>query len=987
VSSLKKQDREDRSGLVKEIEQVLRTGTEEEKEQARELLRTLGRGTGSEGGPRPKDEAARRLAEAEKFIETNPTAFDEALTRLGSVALLFPDTLAGRKAESRAKELRTARSGRLGERFAETAAKANRLLSEGKPGAAARAWRELLPQLADEPLALEAVSQMESIVLRQVRSYFDAWTEAEDLVSRGDLASARDRIKPFTASDFEDVKHWADLSLARLEALERRAKEVDEGPESVEGFVEAEKEAARRTAEFVDRVASRVRAYDFAEFRRLWDERLSQAQGSAVAGGLWDRFADFQAVEKLWFAFRLALFEGTGGTVELLVKGSGEGNPVRRKVELLGVGDSDLRVKMMGAETRIPLAKVHPLSVVELGCGVLGKGKAEAFGSGVFLYCCGLFKEAGSRLASLEQAFPSAVWYQGRIAVAMAQVMAEEARTAFEAMETLARKGKWRDLRKALEAFRARFEACAFFQDYTGGLSRLEGQCSPLVVRAFDVFRGECSHGEGGGIRLVYDFAKAKSMDDWVWGPVYDRYAMGAMERGRKAIRMQGASLRHLCTFAPGDFTGVFHLSIPEPSGSWGVRIFDIFVKIGEEKETTIQLSRGEFESSPFYTTVVSRPPGDTVTLEIKRRDSNLHLHLGEKAVYSGRIGEGAPWEGFALFSGADTEVRVRKVEIEGTPCMESLVAIAEARRARQKAERLFRSAPTTVLVTPGKVTGWDPEALRYWNHGKGELSVLAMANSVDLESVDTFEDVLLEATVRASGRGEASIDLHDNTGEEREIIVPTGEPGQWFKLEFAIFGGHGWGTINGIPAVVDHPYDAILPGLIELDVEPGSGLHVRSLRVRALKRRSRPEEWVRLFNGKDLAGWIVKGARKAWEVRDGAIRGRRTKPGVNRLRSLDYWRNFEFKLAAKVEEDSKARILFRWDRTAVFIEHVPPDGAWHTVSISVRDEKVRATVDGTPVRMDTTGRGRGVPDLGNLGLVVVEGTAWFRDIAVKALR
>jgi hypothetical protein len=643
---------------------------------------------------------------------------------------------------------------------------------------------------------------------------------------------------------------------------------------------------------------------------------------------------------------------------------------------------------MMNAETTVELQKIHPLSVAALGSRKLGGGKSAEFASGVFLFLCGRFQDAEIRFASVRKAFPSSGWYLDRMEVAVARAMKTKATADLEKISELARKKRWPELRKAVESFRSKYGAYPFIEGFEGDLRRLEGISSPVIVRSMSIFRGKCSREESGGIRLAYGFSKADEHDDWVWGPLFDAYSMGTVERRKEGLALDGASLRHLGRFSGASFTAEFRGSLSGAHASWGAKILGIFVKLTEKDKTTIQLCRTEFKNKPFFTSVLSKGKSGTAALGVAFTNSDLVIRVRGEVVYRGKVEAEARTGGFALYAARGTEFLLTGVEMTGMPTVRNLDKIEAARQAKKKAERLFRSAPVTILVTPGKVSNWDPEALVNWAHGKGELSVEAVDKEIDMESTLAFEDAMLEAVLRASGKGEASIDLHDNSGEEREIIAPTGAPGQWFKLEFALYGGHGWGSINGIPAMVDPRYASILPGLIELDVEPGSGLHIRSLKVRSLKRRkARPQGWVRMFNGADLTGWVFDGPRKGWQVREGAICATRPKPGLTRLRSLDYWVDFEFKAAVKVEEASNGRIFFRWDRSAIVVSTVPPDGRWHQVFVSVRDGKVRATLDGTPTKIGNTGRNGFMHELGNFGLAAKEGTVWFKDLMVKALR
>ncbi|GEM_PF-1348696 len=984
VASLRNQDRQSRRNLAAELEEILKTGSDEEKEQARELLRTL-EGPSREDRARSLEEtAAHRLEAVEAILASRPDALDEALAGLQGIVALFPGTEAAGKARAREKEVLEARSRRIRARFEAAADEAGGLASRGRPGAAVRVWREALPGLSGDPVASEAVLQMQAIVLGEIRRCMEAWAEADALAQGGDVDEAEDRIRPFASSDLEDVAQLADTALSRFEAIRSRAEAEPgrgEGPASGAGG----EDDVKRTETLLERLSALVQAYDLEGFRKAWEEDLSRKEGAV----LWKRFGDLQAVENLWRAFRLSLFEREGETVEILV-GRGR-RPGPRRVRIVAVEDASLRIRMGSAETTISLEKIHPLTVADFGFAKLGKGKVAAFSAGVFLYFCGLREEAGSRLVSAAKAVPSARWYMDRIRRDSARASEAEARARFDEIQALAQGEKWGELAEAIEGFRAAFGKSPVFASYAGRLSGLEKTCVPLVVRSVEVFRGACSPDGKGGIRLSYDFArpeKPEALEDWVWTPAFHTYAMGIVNRDRGGLEMRGATLNHLGRFEGNGFSASVQLERPDPPGVWGVKVFDIYVKVIEGENTEVQLFGDEFEGNPFFVSHFREREETIASLTVSCRESTLSVDLGEKRVFEKDAGARTAWEDFAIYCRPGARMLLKRVEIEGRPIAESLEEIAAAHEARQTGERLFRTVSPTVLVTPGRVTGWDRKKLAAWTHGKGELAARAEADSINLETTKAYEDLLLEGVVRASGRGEASIDVHDDTGEEREMILPTGGPGEWYPIRFGVYGGFAWGDINGIPARVEPPFASILPGVIELDVEMESSMHVRSLQVRSLRsRRGKPSGWVQLTNGTDFAGWVIRGSRKAWEVRDGAVRGRRVHEKITRLRSLAYWEDFDLKASVKQEGDSASRVEFRLDRHGLYVNRIPADGRWHEIFVSVRQTRIRATVDRVPVEVGNTDEEREIEDLGNVGLVVERGVVWFRDILIRAVR
>jgi serine/threonine protein kinase len=989
VTSLARKDRENRRTLREEIEQVLKNGTTEEKKQARALLQSLGKGRNESAGRIIEHTAAGLLKEAEGFLGSRPDETNEALTIFRFIAGFAPDTPSGRKALQRVQELRSIRSKRQQERFTRTVTAAGDLLSQGKPQAAVRAWQELLPALSDEQLATEAASQIQRIILRENRRYFRARARADAYAKEGDTNRAVAIIKPFIDSDMGDIAHLARLYVLRFE--KRRPEEVakEDPPLDREKPAAPGKETSEKAPEFLRQVSALVRKYDFKGLASLREEISTKAPKTPAGGEVQHWLADIRILENLWQAFRQALIEAAGREVELFLRETTNRSPACRKVKILGLKEKELQIRMMNATMTIPLTRLHPISVARLGGSRLGKGKATEYASGLFLYFSDLFVEAEAGLTSAQSEFPGAGWYLRKIHKASAQALKEEAREGFKAILNLERGKNWRELHEAVAKFRRKYEACTFFRAYIQNLSRLERTYAPLVVRSQEVFFGDCSPGENGGIRLSYGFKRPEGLEDWVWAPAFDSYSMGVMERGEGEIRFLGATLQHLGRFESSEFSVVLSASVPESSGLWGVKVFNLFVKVNDEEKAVVHICRDLFTARPFHRKALKKRKGDEIILKILSKASRISIVLGDEEVYTGDLEMVTGDDAFAVFSGPRTRIHVRNVEITGTPLSASLDEISQARQARQKAERLFRSATPSVLVTPARVSGWDTRDLKSWNHGKGGgLSAQAVDREIDLVSVNQYEDVLLEAVVRASGKGEASIDLHDKSGQEREMILPTGNPGQWFKIKFAMYGGFGWGSINGIPALVSPPYAPILPGLIELDVEAGSSMHIRSLQVRGLKRSYRwPGGWVRMFNGKDLAAWVVQGSRKSWEVRDGCLRARRGEGKVNALQSLQYLKDFNLKLEVKVEKGSASRILFRQQAHSLFVSSIPPDGRWHQVWISARGRKVRATVDGAPVDVGNTDGEDEVNRLGSISLAVERGIVWFRTIAVKASR
>jgi hypothetical protein len=72
-------------------------------------------------------------------------------------------------------------------------------------------------------------------------------------------------------------------------------------------------------------------------------------------------------------------------------------------------------------------------------------------------------------------------------------------------------------------------------------------------------------------------------------------------------------------------------------------------------------------------------------------------------------------------------------------------------------------------------------------------------------------------------------------------------------------------------------------------------------------------EQWVSLFNGKDLSGWVKVGNEK-WEVEDGAIHGQGVTKEYGYLRTEKKYVNFHLFLRFKCEADGNSGVFFHVD-------------------------------------------------------------------------
>ncbi|MEO8028308.1 MAG: DUF1080 domain-containing protein [Bryobacteraceae bacterium] len=70
-------------------------------------------------------------------------------------------------------------------------------------------------------------------------------------------------------------------------------------------------------------------------------------------------------------------------------------------------------------------------------------------------------------------------------------------------------------------------------------------------------------------------------------------------------------------------------------------------------------------------------------------------------------------------------------------------------------------------------------------------------------------------------------------------------------------------------------------------------------------------EDWVSLFNGKDLTGWVEIGKEK-WTVEDGTIHGFGITKDYGYLRTAKNYKDFHLSLRFKCEGDGNSGVFFR---------------------------------------------------------------------------
>ena len=85
------------------------------------------------------------------------------------------------------------------------------------------------------------------------------------------------------------------------------------------------------------------------------------------------------------------------------------------------------------------------------------------------------------------------------------------------------------------------------------------------------------------------------------------------------------------------------------------------------------------------------------------------------------------------------------------------------------------------------------------------------------------------------------------------------------------------------------------------------------SMTVYALGQAPKPpgEDWVSLFNGKDLSGWIEIGKEK-WSVEGNTIHGRGITQEYGYLRTEKNFKDFHLSLRFKCEGDGNSGVFFR---------------------------------------------------------------------------
>jgi hypothetical protein len=191
------------------------------------------------------------------------------------------------------------------------------------------------------------------------------------------------------------------------------------------------------------------------------------------------------------------------------------------------------------------------------------------------------------------------------------------------------------------------------------------------------------------------------------------------------------------------------------------------------------------------------------------------------------------------------------------------------------------------------------------------------------------------------------------------------------------------------------------------------------------------PDEWISLFNGKDLSGWSVNENPQTFRVQDGAIVAHGDPSHcfyVGKVRKHDF-KNFELKVDVKTNQGSNGGIYFHtvfqaegWpekgfeaqvnntngdpiksgslyhvkDLGADDIKDIVKDGEWFTEHIVVRDNTITILLNGKKVVEWTQPEGwNGTPDFPERkidhGTIAFQGhdpdsTVQYKNVLIKLL-
>jgi serine/threonine protein kinase/formylglycine-generating enzyme required for sulfatase activity len=277
-------------------------------------------------------------------------------------------------------------------------------------------------------------------------------------------------------------------------------------------------------------------------------------------------------------------------------------------------------------------------------------------------------------------------------------------------------------------------------------------------------------------------------------------------------------------------------------------------------------------------------------------------------------------------------------------------------------------------------------------------------------------------------------------------VVKPMYKPDEWFTMDVIAQGNHIVIKINGeVTTDFTDKENTYRKGHFALQTMSDTVTNVTTVvRFRKVEVKELPpptpddQGFVRLFNGKDLDGWLIDGGDgKQWSVDAGTIVGRSANSGtrsyvLTKKEYADFVLRFDYKVEAghhgvaiRATEGEKLplgeKLIFdhpivkltnpemdadwptgttNWLKSAEAqvqpVEVLPlPAGIWRTMEIVVRGDNCKATIDGKPVvnvTLDPDPRKSGaiVPGLkrvkGKVGFQTNTGAVRFRNIEIKEL-
>jgi len=89
--------------------------------------------------------------------------------------------------------------------------------------------------------------------------------------------------------------------------------------------------------------------------------------------------------------------------------------------------------------------------------------------------------------------------------------------------------------------------------------------------------------------------------------------------------------------------------------------------------------------------------------------------------------------------------------------------------------------------------------------------------------------------------------------------------------------------------------------------------LFCAALPAQQMRSKLPNEQWVKLFNGQDLSGWVEVGHEK-WIVQDGTIHGEAVTKDYGYLKTAKNYKDFELTLRFRCEGDGNSGVFFHTD-------------------------------------------------------------------------